>query len=257
MIRAALALVILGIVFVPLEKLRPVRRGQRAFRPGLRTDVIHFLVTGTLGTVALVILAIVIALPLQRLTPDALRSAVTAQPALLQLIEALLIVEMAGYWAHRAHHQIPALWKLHRVHHSSARMDWLAAAHLHPLDSATSRIVGVVPLAILGFSRTTFGATIVLLQMHAIFQHANFRTHFGALGQLVSSPHFHHWHHSGDVGARDKNFAGMFPWLDRIFGTYHAPTQAWPETYGIDHPMPEGYLRQLQSPFVTAKTVAA
>ena len=108
------------------------------------------------AALALVILGI--ALSLQRLTPDALRHAVTAQPALLQLIEALLIVEVAGYWAHRAHHQIPALWKLHRVHHSSERMDWLAAAHLHPLDSATSRIVGVVPLAILGFSRTTFGA---------------------------------------------------------------------------------------------------
>ena len=257
MIRAALALVILGIVFVPLEKLRPVRRGQRLFRPGVRTDVIHFLVTGTLGTVALVVLAIVIALPLQRLTPDALRHTVTAQPALLQLIEALLIVEIAGYWSHRAHHQIPALWKFHRVHHSSARMDWLAAAHLHPLDSATSRIVGVVPLAILGFSRTTFGATIVLLQLHAIFQHANFRTHFGALGQLVSSPHFHHWHHSGDVEARDKNFAGMFPWLDRVFGTYHAPSQAWPQTYGLDDPMPAGYLRQLQSPFVATDTMAA
>ncbi|MEO6469818.1 MAG: sterol desaturase family protein [Acidimicrobiia bacterium] len=257
MIRAALALVILGIVFVPLEKLRPVRRGQPFRRPGLRTDVIHFLVTGTLGTIALIILAIVIALPLQKLTPEAIRDAVATQPALLQLIEALLIVEVAGYWAHRAHHWIPALWKLHRVHHSSERMDWLAAAHLHPLDSATSRIVGVVPLAILGFSRTTFGATIVLLQLHAIFQHANFRTRFGALGQLVSAPHFHHWHHSGDIDARDKNFAGMFPWLDRVFGTYHAPTHVWPDTYGIGDPMPAGYLRQLQSPFVATETVAA
>ena len=257
MIRAALALVILGIVFVPLEKLRPVRSGQRFRRPGLRTDVIHFLVTGTLGTVALVILAIVIALPLQLLTPDSLRHAVTAQPQILQLIEALLIVEFAGYWAHRAHHRIPALWKLHRVHHSSERMDWLAAAHLHPLDSATSRIVAVVPLAILGFSRSTFGATIVLLQLHAIFQHANFRTRFGTLGQFVSSPHFHHWHHSGDLDARDKNFAGMFPWLDRVFGTYHAPARAWPHTYGIDDPMPAGYLRQLQSPFVATEPVPA
>ena len=97
----------------------------------------------------------------------------------------------------------------------------------------------------------------MLLQLHAIFQHANFRTHFGALGQLVSSPHFHHWHHSGDVEARDKNFAGMFPWLDRVLGTYHAPSQAWPQTYGLDDPMPAGYLRQLQSPFVATDTMAA
>ena len=58
-------------------------------------------------------------------------------------------------------------------------MDWLASAHLHPLDSATSRIVAVVPLALLGFSRETFGVTLVLLQLHAIFQHANLRVRFG------------------------------------------------------------------------------
>jgi sterol desaturase/sphingolipid hydroxylase (fatty acid hydroxylase superfamily) len=248
-IRAAIALVLLGILFVPMEKVRPVRRDQRVLRTGVRTDVLHFVITGTLGTIALVALAIVVVLPLQALTPDALVDAVSRQPALVQLAEALLIVEVGGYWAHRLHHEIPALWKLHRVHHSSKQMDWLASAHLHPLDSATSRIVAVVPLALLGFSRETFGAALVLLQLHAIFQHANMRVRFGALGQLVSSPHFHHWHHGGDVEARDHNYAGMFPWIDRVFGTYHAPVDRWPTRYGIDEPMPAGYLGQLRSPF--------
>lgn len=252
MLRAAIALVILGIVFIPLEKLRPVRRGQRVLRTGVRTDVLHFIITGTLGTIALVLLAILIALPLQQLTPDAWRTAIAAQPAAVQFLEAILLVEFCGYWAHRAHHQVPILWKLHRVHHSSAQMDWLAAAHLHPLDSATSRIVAVIPLALLGFSRETFGATVVLLQLHAIFQHANFRVRFGPVEQLISSPHFHHWHHTGDADARDRNFAGLFPWVDRLFGTYHAPVHAWPGRYGIDEPMPAGYTAQLRSPFARA-----
>lgn len=251
-VNAAIALVILGIVFIPLEKLRPVRQGQRTFRTGTRTDVAHFIITGTLGGIALVALIVVVAVPLQRLTPDALRSAITAQPALVQFFEALVIVEFAGYWAHRAHHEIPLLWKLHRVHHSSPQMDWLASAHLHPLDSATSRIVAIVPLAILGFSRETFGAALVLLQLHAIFQHANFRVRFGPLGNVLSSPHFHHWHHTGDLQGRDKNYAGLFPWVDRLFGTYHAPVHEWPSRYGIDEPMPAGYLRQLRSPFAKA-----
>ncbi|MGZ4713945.1 MAG: sterol desaturase family protein [Acidimicrobiia bacterium] len=249
MIRAAIALVLLGILFVPMEKLRPVRRGQRLLRSGARTDVLHFVFTGTLGTIALVALAVVVLLPLQALTPGVIVDVVQRQPELLQLIEALLVVELGGYWAHRLHHEIPVLWKLHRVHHSSEQMDWLASAHLHPLDSATSRIVAVVPLALLGFSRETFGATLVLLQLHAIFQHANVRVGFGAVGQAVSSPHFHHWHHAGDPDARDRNYAGMFPWIDRIFGTYHAPVDRWPTRYGIDDPMPVGYLGQLRSPF--------
>src|SRR3954470_165236 len=232
-----------------MEKLRPVRRGQSTLRAGVRTDVLHFVFTGTLGTIALVALAIVVVLPLQALAPASLVGAVQSQPALLQLIEALLLVEVGGYWAHRLHHEIPFLWKLHRVHHSSEQMDWLASAHLHPFDSATSRIVAVVPLPLLGFSRETFGATLVLLQLHAIFQHANFRVRFGSFGQAFSSPHFHHWHHAGDAEARDHNYAGMFPWIDRIFGTYHAPVDRWPIRYGIDEPMPTGYIGQLRSPF--------
>lgn len=248
MIRAAFALVVLGIVFVPLEKLRPVRRA-RTLRPGVRTDVIHFVVTGTLGTLALLVLAAVTVLPLRALAPGAIADTVGRQPEWAQLVEALLIVEVAGYWAHRLHHTVPALWRLHRLHHSSEHLDWLAAAHLHPLDSATTRIVAVVPLALLGFGRATFGIVLVLLQLHAIFQHANVRTTFGRAGTLVSSPHFHHWHHAGDPGARDTNFAGLFPWVDRLFGTYRRPAD-WPTRYGIDEPVPDGYVGQLRSPWV-------
>ncbi len=251
MLRAAVALVVLGIVFVPLERWRPVRRSQRVLRPGVRTDVVHFVVTGTLGTVALVLLAVVIVLPLQALAPSTVATAVQSQPGWLQLVEALLLVDLCGYWAHRLHHTVPALWRLHRVHHSSAQMDWLAAAHLHPLDSATTRIAAVIPLALLGFGKETFGIALVVLQLHAIFQHANFRTGFGRVGAFVSSPHFHHWHHSGDADARDTNFAGLFPWLDHVFGTHHAPVERWPGRYGIDEPMPEGYLAQLRSPFAS------
>jgi sterol desaturase/sphingolipid hydroxylase (fatty acid hydroxylase superfamily) len=252
-LRAAIALVLLGILFIPMEKLLPVRREQKVLRTGVRTDVLHFVFTGTLGTIALVVLAIVVVLPVQALAPDSLVTAVQSQPAALQLIEALLIVELAGYWAHRLHHEIPALWKLHRVHHSSEQLDWLASAHLHPLDSATSRIVALAPLALLGFSRETFGATLVLLQLHAILQHANFRTRFGRLGTVVSSPHFHHWHHAGDPEGRDRNYAGLFPWVDRLFGTFHAPKDRWPSGYGIDEQMPAGYLGQLRSPFTTSR----
>ena len=146
----------------------------------------------------------------------------------MQFLEALIILELVGYWSHRLMHTVPSLWRLHRVHHSSERMDWLAAAHLHPFDASFGRVLAVIPLAFLGFSRATFGGALVLLQLHAIFQHANLRVRFGPLSKVISSPQVHHWHHTNDLGARDRNFAGLFPWIDALFGTLHLPDRQWP-----------------------------
>ncbi len=249
LVRAVVGFLLLGIVFTPLEMLWPAHRGQRLFRPGFRTDVLHFFFTGLLTTVGLVLAAIPFVVAMNALTPSVVRASVGAQPEVVQLLEALLMVELVGYWSHRMMHTVPALWRLHRVHHSSERMDWLAAAHLHPFDGSLGRLLAVIPLAYLGFGRATFGSAILLLQLHAIFQHTNVRLRFGPLGRVVSSPQFHHWHHTNDPGARDRNFAGLFPWIDGLFGTFHLPDRAWPETYGVDQPIPSGYLGQLASPF--------
>lgn len=250
-LNAAIAFLVLGLVFLTLEKLRPAHRGQRFFRPGFRTDVAHFLFTGTLTTIVMLAMAIPFVLLIRAVVPDGFHAAVTSQPELLQFVEALLIVELVGYWSHRAMHTLPALWRLHRVHHSSERLDWLASAHLHPFDAGLGRVLAVIPLALLGFSAATFGGALVLLQFHAIFQHANFRVTFGPFRGLVSSPQYHHWHHTNDLHARDRNFAGVFPWLDSLFGTRFVPDDErdWPESYGIDGGLPGGYFRQLASPF--------
>lgn len=249
--KAVLGFVILAVVFAPLEKLWPAHRGQRLFRPGFRTDVAHFFFTGILTAIGLFLAAAPFVVAMDVLTPSAIRDVVAAQPEALQLLEALLIVELVGYWSHRMMHTVPALWRLHRVHHSSERMDWLAAAHLHPFDGSLGRLLAVIPLAYLGFGRATFGTAVVLLQLHAIFQHTNLRVHFGPFGRVLSSPQFHHWHHTNDPHARDRNFAGLFPWLDVAFGTFHLPDRTWPATYGVDDPIPTGYLRQLASPFAS------
>jgi sterol desaturase/sphingolipid hydroxylase (fatty acid hydroxylase superfamily) len=248
-LNAVVALVILGVIFFPLEKLWPAQRGQRFFRAGFGTDVIHFLFTGFLTTVCLVIIAVPFVVVIRVFTPPFIGDAVGSQPEVLQLVEALMIIELVGYWSHRMMHTVPVLWRLHRVHHSSERMDWLAAAHLHPFDGSIGRLLAVIPLAYFGFSAATFGGAIVLLQAHAIFQHSNVRLRFGPLRQVISSPQYHHWHHTNDVHARDRNFAGLFPWMDVLFGTQHLPERAWPQTYGIDQPIAGGYLRQLASPF--------
>ena len=68
--------------------------------------------------------------------------------------------------------------------------------------------------------------------------------------ETLVTPRYHHWHHALEVEARDRNFAVHFPWIDRLFGTWYAPTGRWPSAYGLaDEAVPAGYLAQLMYPF--------
>ena len=71
---------------------------------------------------------------------------------------------------------------------------------------------------------------------------------FGLLKWVVASPEYHHWHHANQRDAYDKNYAAQLSILDRLFNTLYLPQGKRPEKYGIDEPVPRGYLSQLISP---------
>jgi sterol desaturase/sphingolipid hydroxylase (fatty acid hydroxylase superfamily) len=181
---------------------------------------------------------------------------VASQPLWLQFIEAVLIADVAQYWAHRATHRVPFLWRFHKVHHSIEEMDWLAAGRLHPLDSVFTRAVTILPLYVLGFTRETFGAYLAVTALQAIFIHANVRFRFGALRWVTATPEFHHWHHADEPAAINKNFAGNLPVLDVIFGTCYLPHHM-PSAYGMGERAPMGYVAQLAWPFADQATRSA
>ncbi|WP_197048090.1 sterol desaturase family protein [Mycobacterium paragordonae] len=161
---------------------------------------------------------------------------------------------MGDYAGHRAAHEIPLLWRFHRVHHSVREMDWLAANHLHPVDETFIRSAAVLPLYALGFGQVSLGAFVVLISLQAVFIHANVNLNLGPLRWLTATPQFHHWHHARDPRAHNSNFAGEFPLLDAIFGTLYLPAHSWPTHYGLDETEPTGYLRQLAWPLTAGRT---
>jgi sterol desaturase/sphingolipid hydroxylase (fatty acid hydroxylase superfamily) len=246
--------VLLALLFVPMERIWTLHP-QKVLRSGWSTDVVHFVVNNLLTTAGLLGAVVVAGGTLHALVPATVRDAIAGQPLWAQALEALTAAEVLQYWAHRAAHTVPLLWRFHKVHHSIAELDWLAAARLHPVDQAFIRACVVVPLFALGFTRGTFGALLVVFTLQAIFIHSNVRFTFGPLRQVVATPEFHHWHHSADPAAYNSNFAGELPVLDRLFGTLHLPARdgsdgaRWPGAYGIAEPVPAGYLRQLAWPF--------
>jgi sterol desaturase/sphingolipid hydroxylase (fatty acid hydroxylase superfamily) len=209
-------------------------RGQRRVRRGFITDSAYWLFTPTVGKLFSGIFVAVVILSLARLlgmplTVDHLRglterdTGVSRQSAGAQLIEFLLLADFLAYWQHRAFHHIERLWRIHAVHHSSTDLDWLSSVRVHPLNEALSNTVIATPLLLLGFSPTTVAVYLPFLTFYAILLHANVAWSYGPLGYVISTPGFHRWHHSVEPESLNKNFAGLFPFFDWIFGTLYLP----------------------------------
>ena len=165
--------------------------------------------------------------------------------------EALIVAEVAGYWGHRLSHEIPLLWKFHRVHHTAANLDWLATNRRHPIDAMIDRLSTALPMIALGFPVPTILAVFVAKRFRGSFVHSNTNIRFGVLERIYVTPFFHHWHHSNEPDTRNTNYALSFPAIDWLFGTLHLPDR-WPDDYGCDGTTPDtGYLNRLLNPWST------
>jgi lathosterol oxidase len=244
-----LNLLLLALVFVPLERAFPRLPEQTTFRFGWTTDGAHFMVSH-LAVQGLTFMTLLPATALAGLwQPQALQEAIRAQPDWLQVLEIVLLADLCQYWVHRAFHSIPALWRFHAIHHSSRALDWLAGSRLHVVDVLATRGLVLVPVFLLGFEQAPLYGYLVFVSFHAVFIHANLAFRFGWLDHWIATPRAHHWHHA--VAPVDVNFAVHLPLLDRLFGTQHLPADGgFPPEYGIaGHPVPEGWGRQLLHPF--------
>lgn len=246
-----LNLFVLALLFVPLERIVPRRPEQPIFRSGWTTDLTHFAISHLMVQVTVVLTMLPAAVVFGWAAWPALQRLVAAQPLAVQVVEILVVADLAQYTVHRAFHQVPWLWRFHAIHHSSRSMDWLAGSRLHLLDIVVTRGLSFVPLYVLGFAPAAVYAYLVFVSFHAVFIHANVRFAPRWLESVLVLPRFHHWHHAAHPEAVDRNFAVHLPWIDRLLGTSYLPEGRWPDAYGIaGHPVPEGYARQLTWPFL-------
>jgi lathosterol oxidase len=245
-----LDLVLLGVVFVPLERLFPRVPGQPIFRDEWQTDLGYFAVSHVLVQLTVLLTMAPAALAFAWAVRPGLQAAVAAQPLAVQVVEIVLVADLAEYVVHRMFHRVPWLWRFHRIHHSARAMDWLAGSRLHVVDIVVTRGLSFVPLYLLGFAPPALYAYLIFVSFHAVFIHANVRFRLRPVEWLVVTPRFHHWHHALDPAAVDCNFAVHLPAIDRVFGTAYMPEGRWPDAYGVDgEPVPGGWLRQLLRPF--------
>ena len=241
---------LLVLLFVPLERIWPHRREQSVFRAGWTTDAVHLFISHLLVQVSTLLTLMPARVLFSWLVHPAVQAAVQTQPAVIQFLQCVFVADLTEYWVHRLFHRTRWLWRFHAVHHSSTSMDWLAGSRLHVVDIVLTRGLTFVPLFLLGFDTGPLYAYLAFVSIHAVFIHANVSWRFPRwVEAVIVTPRFHHWHHGAEDVAIDRNFAVHLPWIDRIFGTYYAPDGRWPSAYGIaGNPVPEGYLAQLAYP---------
>jgi len=238
------------LVFVPLERLLALHPEQKIFRRGWANDLIFLFFNGMLIKLGLLAVIAASIFTAAQIVPTSLQAAVGDLPYWIQIPAVIVLADLGFYWTHRMFHAVPWLWRFHAIHHSIEELDWLAATRVHPVDQILTKGVSLVPVFALGFSEWTIGVYALLYQWQSVLIHSNVRVGFGPLRLLLASPQFHHWHHSNDRDARDRNFAGQLSFLDALFGTLHMPRGQMPTTYGLDRPIPHRYALQLLYPFV-------
>jgi len=243
-------LAITGLMFAPIERAFPRHGAQRLFRMEWREDLFYYLVSSMMVQV-LTFLAFAPSKAVMAHTGGfaGFRAMVGGQPWIVQFIEIMVLTDLAQYWFHRAFHRVPFLWGFHAVHHSAKSMDWLAGARMHFFEIVALRGVTALPMMTLGFLPSALQAYIAVVYIYSSLIHANLRGDFDRLGQWLVVPRFHHWHHGLEAEAIDVNFAIHFPWLDRLFGTYHFPKARWPKGYGVPEQVPRSYRAQFAYPF--------
>lgn len=227
-----LGLLFNALLFVPLERIFPLRREQLVLRPEWTTDLAYFALANLLVSVLLTITTATGPLLFGWAVSPAVQGWVRGQPKPVQFLEMLVVADLAQYTIHRRFHEHPLLWRIHAVHHSVVTMDWLAGSRLHLLEVMLTRTVVFVPLYLLGFSQEVLYTYIGFVSLHAVLIHANLGVNFGPLRYLVATPLYHHWHHCADPAVVNRNYAVHLPVLDYLFGTYYQPAQ-FPDSYGL------------------------
>lgn len=142
-------------------------------------------------------------------------------PFAVQVLAATLLAELGKYWAHRWHHQAPALWWLHALHHGSERLYSINNFRVHPLEYVLKHALSLLPLMLLGAPAEVLLGYLALTQPVQMLQHVNLPLRHGLLNYVFSTNTLHRWHHSAQRGEGDTNFGSALVIWDQVFGTFH------------------------------------
>ena len=186
----------------------------------------------------------------------------TGWPAWIEILLAIVLLDLAIYIQHVLMHRIPLLWRLHRMHHSDLDFDASTALRFHPLEIVLSMLLKLAVIALVGPAALAVLVFEVVLNASALFNHGNVslpRRIDAMLRRLIVTPDMHRVHHSVRREETNSNYGFNLSVWDHLFGTYRAQPAAGHDgmTIGLESyrdPQQLGLLSLLLQPFRTPRT---
>src|SRR5579863_1915264 len=150
-------------------------------------------------------------------------------PAWMAVVASVVLLDAAIYLQHVMFHAVPALWRVHRMHHADLDFDVTTGVRFHPIEIAISIGFKLAVIAALGAPATAVMTFEVLLNATSLFNHANLALPAGAdalVRRLIVTPDMHRVHHSIVIRETNSNFGFNLSCWDHLFGTYRAQPAA-------------------------------
>jgi sterol desaturase/sphingolipid hydroxylase (fatty acid hydroxylase superfamily) len=160
-------------------------------------------------------------------------------PSWVAVVAGVVVLDLAIYLQHVMFHAVPALWRLHRMHHADLDIDVTTGARFHPVEIMISMLIKFAAIAALGVPPVAVVLFEVLLNATSMFNHGNVRIPLAlepALRRLVVTPDMHRVHHSIERDETNSNFGFNLSIWDRLFGTYRAQPRAGHQAMTIGIP---------------------
>jgi lathosterol oxidase len=243
-------LFVYGLIMVMLQVFLSAHQGQKMWDRSSAIDIAYsFILTFCTPFFYLVPVAIVEQMVQQNPTLATLPERLSGDlPFWVQVFMAVFIIDFISYWRHRLMH-CRWLWPIHAIHHCSKRLDWLSTERFHILNHFITLTINVVPTQLLLGPEAAILGTI-LRRFYNFLIHANVRLDYGIASYVFVSPRFHHWHHSTDAMAANKNYCTFFSCIDWVFGTFYLPeNKRYPENVGESDNIKENIIVQFLHPF--------
>jgi sterol desaturase/sphingolipid hydroxylase (fatty acid hydroxylase superfamily) len=144
-------------------------------------------------------------------------------PGWIEALAAFVILDFVIWGQHVVFHRVPALWRVHRVHHADHDLDATSGVRFHPFEILISIMVKAAAVVAIGADPLMVVIFEAAVNGSAMFNHANLRLPAWldrALRAVIVTPDMHRVHHSTDYRETDNNYGFLLSVWDRLFSVY-------------------------------------